>query len=142
MKSDNRKVAWEFFKAGFVVILLGAVFGALYEIDWKIETKIIIGGIFIMLALVANEVSRVFNLNDHVSELHMKILLQLILMGKKQGVKEKVAEVYDEIVEDEKKKKDFRRKLTGDIDLKVSIGFVIAIAAVGLITVIIIQEFF
>jgi hypothetical protein len=142
MKSDNRKIGWEFFKAGLIVVLLGAVLGALYEIDWKIETKIIIGGIFFMIALVANEVSRVFNLNDHVSELHMKILLQLILMGKKQGVKEKVAEVYDEIVEDEKKKLDFQRKLTGDIDLKVSIGFVIAIAVVGLITVIIIQELF
>lgn len=142
MKSDNKNAAWEFCKAGFVVILLGAVFGALYEIDWKIETKIIIGGIFIMLALIANEVSRVRDLNDVFFELHVKTFLQLVLMGQKQGVKEKVADVYEEIVENKKKQLDFEKKLTGDITLKVFFGFVIAVAIVGLITVITIQELF
>ena len=142
MKTDNKKIFFEFLKLGFVIILIGAVFGALIEIDWKIETKIIFGGFFLMLGLIANEVSRVFNLNDHLSEIHIKTFMQLVLMGKKQGVKEKVGDLWEDILDDEKKKLEFQRKLIGDIDLKFSIGIIIAIAVVAIITVIIIQELF
>ncbi len=142
MNSDGRKIVWEFIKLGFVLILIGAVLGALIEIDWRIEVKIIIVGFFLALCLIANEVSRVFNLNYILSEIHAKTLMQLILMGKKQGVKEDIADLWDEISEDQKKKLDFQRKLTGDIDIKLSIGIIIAIAVISIITVIIIQELF
>ena len=60
----------------------------------------------------------------------------------KQGVKEDVADLWDDIREEEKKKLDFQRKLIGDIDIKFSIGIIIAIAVISIITVIIIQELF
>ena len=142
MNSDGRKIVWEFIKLGFVLILIGAVLGALIEIDWRIEVKIILGGFFLALCLIANEVSRVFNLNNILSEIHAKTLMQLMLMGKKQGVKEDINDLWDDIREEEKKKLDFQRKLIGDIDIKFSIGIIIAIAVISIITVIIIQELF
>ena len=104
MNSDGRKIVWEFIKLGFVLILIGAVLGALVEIDWRIEVKIILGGFFLALCLIANEVSRVFNLNNILSEIHAKTLMQLMLMGKKQGVKEDINDLWDDIREEEKKK--------------------------------------
>ena len=83
--------------------------GALIEIDWRIEVKIILGGFFLALCLIANEVSRVFNLNNILSEIHAKTLMQLMLMGKKQGVKEDINDLWDDIREEEKKKLDFQR---------------------------------
>ena len=141
MKADDRKIIFEFIKVGFILIVIGAVIGALYEVNWKIETKIILGGFFIMLAIVANEVSRIFHLTDLLSAVHSKTLLQLILMGKKQGVKEKVADVWDEILVAEKKKLDFERQLTGNIDAKVYVGFIIIIAVIAVVTVNIIKDF-
>ena len=72
MKADDRKIIFEFIKVGFILIVIGAVIGALYEVNWKIETKIILGGFFIMLAIVANEVSRIFHLTDLLSAVHSK----------------------------------------------------------------------
>ena len=140
MRTDNQKIFYEFIKIAFIVIVLGGVLGALYEINWRLETKIITGGFFILLAIVANEISRNFNINDHLSEIHSKTLLQLILMGKKQGVKEDVGKVWDDIVNNEKKKLDFQRQLTGNIDAKMYIGFIIAIIIVAFITIVLIQE--
>jgi hypothetical protein len=142
MKSDSRKIFFEILKIGFVLIVIGAVLGALYEINWKIEFKIIFGGLFIMLGLIANEISRLFNINSLLSDIHAKTLMQLILIGKKQGVKEDVNDIWETIIEDEKKKLDFQREYGGDVDAKILIGAIIAVVVFALGTVIIIQEFF
>ena len=141
MKNENKKIIYELIKLVFVIIVIGAVFGALYEIKWKIELKIIFGGFFIMLGLIANEVSRVFNINDHLSEIHSKTLLQLILMGKKQGVKEDLADTWDKIENDTKKKLDFESMLIGNTDSKIYFGFIIAIVAIAFVTVYAIRAF-
>ena len=135
MEDNNKKIFFEFIILGFLIVLLGSVFGALYEIDWKIETKIIFGGFFIMLIIIANELSKISKISDTLSEFHIKTYMQLILIGKKQGVKENVEEVWEELLEKEKKKLKFERLLTGDITSKIYFGCIIGILVVAVVTV-------
>lgn len=135
MEDNNKKIFFEFIILGFLIVLLGSVFGALYEIDWKIETKIIFGGFFIMLIIIANELSKISKISDTLNEFHAKTYIQLILIGKKQGVKENVEEVWEELLEKEKKKLKFERLLTGDITSKIYFGCIIGILAVAVVTV-------
>ena len=138
MKSDARKAVYELIKISFILIILGITLGAIYASSYLIHTKIIFGGFFIMLFLIANEVARIFNANDTMMEVHMKTLLQLMLIAKKQGVKEDLAKVYDDMIDNEKGKIDFERKLTGDIDLIFYIGYIIFVVGIGYLTTLVI----
>lgn len=137
MKDNNKKIFFEFIILGFSIVFLGSVFGALFEIDWKIETKIIFGGFFIMLIVIANELSKISKISDTLNEFHIKTYMQLILIGKKQGVKENI----EELLEKEKKRLKFERLLTGDTTSKIYFGCIVGILAVAVVTVFAIKTF-
>jgi hypothetical protein len=134
MKKNTNSV-YELIKVIFIIVVLGASLGAIYASDLKPELKIIFAGFFVMLTIIANEISRVFNINFLISELQGKILLQLALMGKKQGVKEDLSKIWDEMEDAEIKKINFQKKLTGNIDLIIYIILILAVTGVGMLTV-------
>lgn len=131
----NTNIVYELIKVIFIIVVLGASLGAIYASDLKPELKIIFSGFFVMLTIIANEISRVFNINFLISELQGKILLQLALMGKKQGVKEDLSKIWDEMEDAEIKKINFQKKLTGNIDLLIYIILILAVTGVGILTV-------
>lgn len=131
----NTNIVYELIKVIFIIVVLGASLGAIYASDLKPELKIIFAGFFVMLTIIANEISRVFNINFLISELQGKILLQLALMGKKQGVKEDLSKIWDEMEDAEIKKINFQKKLTGNIDLIIYIILILAVTGVGMLTV-------
>ena len=131
----NTNIVYELIKVIFIIVVLGASLGAIYASDLKPELKIIFSGFFVMLTIIANEISRVFNINFLISELQGKILLQLALMGKKQGVKEDLSKIWDEMEDAEIKKINFQKKLTGNIDLIIYIILILAVTGVGILTV-------
>jgi len=131
----NTNIVYELIKVIFIIVVLGASLGAIYASDLKPELKIIFSGFFVMLTIIANEISRVFNINFLISELQGKILLQLALMGKKQGVKEDLSKIWDEMEDAEIKKINFQKKLTGNIDLIIYIILILAVIGVGILTV-------
>ena len=91
-----------------------------------------------MLGIIANEISKLSNLNTLTSEIHAKTLMQLILTGKKQGVKEDVGKIFEEIEENEIKSQDFHRRMFGDFDLMAYFGMIVLILIVAYITTLII----
>lgn len=131
----NTNIVYELIKVIFIIVVLGASLGAIYASDLKPELKIIFSGFFVMLTIIANEISRVFNINFLISELQGKILLQLALMGKKQGVKEDLSKIWDEMEDTEIRKINFQKKLTGNIDLIIYIILILAVTGVGMLTV-------
>ena len=131
----NTNIVYELIKVIFIIVVVGASLGAIYASDLKLELKIIFSGFFVMLTIIANEISRVFNINFLISELQGKILLQLALMGKKQGVKEDLSKIWDEMEDAENKKINFQKKLTGNIDLLIYIILILAVTGVGILTV-------
>ena len=131
----NTNIVYELIKVIFIIVVVGASLGAIYASDLKLELKIIFSGFFVMLTIIANEISRVFNINFLISELQGKILLQLALMGKKQGVKEDLSKIWDEMEDAEIKKINFQKKLTGNIDLIIYIILILAVIGVGILTV-------
>ena len=131
----NTNIVYELIKVIFIIVVVGASLGAIYASDLKLELKIIFSGFFVMLTIIANEISRVFNINFLISELQGKILLQLALMGKKQGVKEDLSKIWDEMEDAEIKKINFQKKLTGNIDLLIYIILILAVTGVGILTV-------
>lgn len=131
----NTNIVYELIKVIFIIVVLGASLGAIYASDLKPELKIIFSGFFVILTIIANEISRVFNINFLISELQGKILLQLALMGKKQGVKEDLSKIWDEMEDTEIRKINFQKKLTGNIDLIIYIILILAVTGVGMLTV-------
>jgi len=131
----NTNIVYELIKVIFIIVVLGASLGAIYASDLKSELKIIFSGFFVMLTIIANEISRVFNINFLISELQGKILLQLALMGKKQGIKEDLSKIWDEMEDAEIRKINFQKKLTGNIDLIIYIILILAVIGVGILTV-------
>jgi len=131
----NTNIVYELIKVIFIIVVLGASLGAIYASDFNSELKIIFSGFFVMLTIIANEISRVFNINFLISELQGKILLQLALMGKKQGIKEDLSKIWDEMEDAEIRKINFQKKLTGNIDLIIYIILILAVIGVGILTV-------
>lgn len=113
MKTNSRSIFFELIKVAFILLVIGACLGSIYVSDRTIENKIILAGFFIMLGIIANEISKLSNLNTLTSEIHAKTLMQLILTGKKQGVKEDVGKIFEEIEENEIKSQDFHRRMFG-----------------------------
>ena len=62
-------------------------------------------------------------------------MLQLTLMGKKQGVKEDQSKIWDEMEDAEIRKINFQKKLTGNLDLIIYIILILAVIGVGILTV-------
>jgi hypothetical protein len=131
----NTNIVYELIKVIFIIVVVGASLGAIYASDLKLELKIIFSGFFVMLTIIANEISRVFNINFLISELQGRILLQLTLMGKKQGVKEDQSKIWDEMEDAEIRKINFQKKLTGNLDLIIYIILILAVIGVGILTV-------
>ncbi len=138
MKTNSRSIFFELIKVAFILIVIGACLGSIYVSDRTIENKIILAGFFIMLGIIANEFSKLSNLNTLTSEIHAKTLMQLILTGKKQGVKEDVGKIFEEIEENEIKSQDFYRRMFGDFDLMAYFGMIVLILIVAYITTLII----
>ena len=131
----NTNIVYELIKVIFIIVVVGASLGAIYASDLKLELKIIFSGFFVMLTIIANEISRVFNINFLISELQGRILLQLTLMGKKQGVKEDQSKIWDEMEDAGIRKNNFQKKLTGNLDLIIYIILILAVIGVGILTV-------
>ena len=138
MKTNSRSIFFELIKVAFILIVIGACLGSIYVSDRTIENKIILAGFFIILGIIANEISKLSNLNTLTSEIHAKTLMQLILTGKKQGVKEDVGKIFEEIEENEIKSQDFYRRMFGDFDLMAYFGMIVLILIVAYITTLII----
>jgi len=138
MKTNSRSIFFDLIKVAFILIVIGACLGSIYVSDRTIENKIILAGFFIMLGIIANEISKLSNLNTLTSEIHAKTLMQLILTGKKQGVKEDVGKIFEEIEENEIKSQDFHRRMFGDFDLMAYFGMIVLILIVAYITTLII----
>ncbi len=138
MKTNSRSIFFELIKVAFILIVIGACLGSIYVSDRTIENKIILAGFFIMLGIIANEISKLSNLNTLTSEIHAKTLMQLILTGKKQGVKEDVGKIFEEIEENEIKSQDFYRRMFGDFDLMAYFGMIVLILIIAYITTLII----
>ena len=127
MNSKDRSAIFELLKALIILIVIGITLGALYVSPWQTHTKLIVFGFIFILSLIANEISRVGNINFKSLDALTLIFMQLNLMGKKDGVKRDQAQIeIDKVEEAVQSNINIEKKLLGDFEL-LYIGIVIVI---------------
>ena len=135
-------IVYELIKLTFIIVLIGVTLGAIYDAYWPLHNKIIFSGFFIILCIIANEISRIFNHNDANSKFLtlsiFKITTQLELIGKKNGVKESSDEIVNKEYERIEDKINFERKLSGYSEDKIYIILIVAILFIAYLTSILI----
>jgi hypothetical protein len=139
-KQKDRNAYIELCKGLVLIIIIGAIFGGLYNSPWPIYFKIIISGFTLLLFFILNELMRIAITNIAAVDMSTLIFLQLTLIGKKRGIKENQASL--EMEEEQKKAANtmaFKRLLGGDSELRGVIMYIVGIGIVALITVILIE---
>jgi len=131
MEQEDRNAIFDLAKGLFIIIVIGATLGALYEAPWKPYSKVIVFGFMFLLGLIANEVSRAGNIGMKSMDALLLIFMQLNLMGKKQGVKQdQASKDIEEQLDTTKGIMKKERKLFGDLEL----WFVVIAIALALLS--------